>query len=72
MEHKRWAADRSLDGWKYDTVRCNKRKLHPNLVPYDELTEPIKQLDRDAVLQMVEILGTEGLVITRSALKQPS
>lgn len=72
MEHKRWAADRSLDGWKYDTVRCNKRKLHPNLVPYDELTEPIKQLDRDAVLQMVEILGTEGLVITRSALKRPS
>jgi len=71
MEHNRWVADRLLDGWKHDAVRCNKRKLHPSLVPYDELTEPIKQLDRDSVLQMVEILGTEGLAITRSALSRP-
>lgn len=70
MEHDRWAADRSLDGWKHDAVRDNKRKLHPDLVPYDKLTERVKQLDRDSVLQMVEILGTEELVITRSALSR--
>jgi len=35
-------------------------------VPYDELTEPIKQLDRDSVLQMIEILDREGYVMTNS------
>jgi hypothetical protein len=66
MEHDRWWADRVLDGWTLNAVRDNKRKYHPNLVPYDELTEPIKQLDRDSVLQMIEILDSEGYVIARS------
>ena len=66
MEHDRWWADRVLDGWTLSAVRDNKRKYHPNLVPYDELTEPIKQLDRDSVLQMIEILDSEGYVIARS------
>jgi hypothetical protein len=66
MEHDRWWADRVLDGWTLNELRDNKRKYHPNLVPYDELTEPIKQLDRDSVLQMVEILNGEGYVIARS------
>ena len=65
MEHDRWWADRVLDGWTLNALRDNKRKHHPNLVPYDELTEPIKQLDRDSVLQMVEILSLEGYVIAR-------
>lgn len=66
MEHDRWWADRILDGWTHNLVRDNQRKFHPNLVPYDELTEPIKQLDRDSVLQMVEILDGEGYVMTNS------
>jgi hypothetical protein len=66
MEHDRWWADRVLDGWTLNELRDNKRKYHPNLVPYDELTEPIKQLDRDSVLQMVEILNSEGYVIAPS------
>ena len=68
MEHDRWSADRVLDGWTLNAVRDNKRKHHPNLVPYDELTEPIKQLDRDSVLQMIEILDSEGYVISRQTL----
>ena len=63
MEHDRWWADRVLDGWTLNAVRDNKRKHHPNLVPYDELTEPIKQLDRESVLQMIEILDSEGYVV---------
>lgn len=68
MEHARWEADRLLDGWTYGAVRDDKRKIQPNLVPYDELTEANKQKDRNSVLQMVEILVSEGLMISRSAL----
>ena len=66
MEHDRWWADRLLDGWTLHVERDNQLKFHPNLVPYDELTEPIKQLDRDSVLQMIEILDREGFVMTNS------
>jgi hypothetical protein len=66
MEHDRWWADRLLDGWTLHAERDNQRKFHPNLVPYDELTEPIKQLDRDSVLQMIAILDREGFVMTDS------
>jgi hypothetical protein len=66
MEHDRWWADRILDGWTFNAVRDNQRKYHPHLVPYVELTETIKQLDRDSVLQMIEILDSEGYVIAGS------
>ncbi len=66
MEHDRWWADRALDGWQVGPVRDNARKIHPNMVPYDELTEPIKQLDRDSVLQMMDVLAREGQVIVRT------
>lgn len=72
MEHERWCADRALDGWKYHAVRDDSRKLHDCLVPYDDLAEPTKKLDRDSVLQMIVILGAEGLVITRQAQTEPS
>ena len=64
MEHDRWSADRVLEGWTLNAFRDNKRKHHLNLVPYDELTETIKQLDRDSVFQMIEILDSEGYVIS--------
>ena len=63
MEHDRWWADRALDGWKFGDPRDNVRKLHPNMVPYDELSEPVKQLDRDNILHIIEILkGTSGVL----------
>lgn len=65
MEHGRWWADRALDGWKFGDPRDNKRKLHPSMVPYEELTERIKQLDRDSVDQMVRILDREGSIVIR-------
>jgi hypothetical protein len=64
MEHDRWSADKVLDGWTFNAERIDARKFHPNLVPYEELTEPIKQLDRNSVLQMIKILDNEGYVIS--------
>lgn len=55
MEHERWCADRLLDGWRYGETRDNERKIHPNLLAYNQLTDPIKQLDRDNVLRIIEI-----------------
>jgi voltage-gated potassium channel Kch len=49
MEHARWSAYLWMTGWKYAPQRDDSRKLHPNLVPYDQLDEPTKDYDRAAI-----------------------
>ena len=65
MEHGRWWADRALNGWQFGSTRDDARKIHPNMVPYDDLSEADKQKDRDSVMEMTKILRAEGMVITR-------
>lgn len=66
MEHDRWWADRSLDGWNYAADRDDKRKLHPDMVPYQQLNEATRQKDRDNVRTMIRILDQEeGLSVVR-------
>ena len=54
LEHDAWRIDRALDGWKHGTSRDNLRKYHPDLVPYEDLTDQIKEYDRSKVRAMLE------------------
>lgn len=63
MEHERWMADRVRDGWSQGSPRDNARKVHPDLVPYGQLPERVKQLDRDMVLEMVAAFRARGWVM---------
>ncbi|WP_373507855.1 RyR domain-containing protein [Thiocapsa sp.] len=65
IEHERWAADRHLDGWSYAPVRDNQLKHHPQLIPYADLSEPMKDLDRFAVRGLPTLLARQGLGILR-------
>ena len=65
VEHDRWAADRYLDGWSYGPTRDNARKLHPQLIPYAELSEAMKDLDRFAVRGLPTLAARLGLGIQR-------
>ncbi|WP_295393344.1 RyR domain-containing protein [uncultured Thiodictyon sp.] len=65
IEHLRWAADRHLDGWSYAPVRDNARRHHPQLIPYPELSEPMKDLDRFAVRGVPNLLARSGLGVVR-------
>ena len=67
MEHQRWWADRSLNGWKLAEVRDDINRFHPNMVPYEELSNADKQKDRDSVLQMIEILGSECMILVKNS-----
>lgn len=68
IEHARWAADRYLDGWRYAPVRDNALKHHPQLIPYEALTEPMKDLDRFAVRGLPVLLARQGLGILRQLI----
>lgn len=47
--HEVWSAARLAQGWTWGPVRDDALKQHPCLVPYDQLPESEKLLDRNAV-----------------------
>jgi serine phosphatase RsbU (regulator of sigma subunit) len=49
VEHIRWSWDKRLNGWTYDSVRDETNKTHPGLIPYNDLSEPEKEKDRELV-----------------------
>ena len=65
VEHRRWAADRWLAGWTYAPVRDNDAKHHPQLVPFDQLSAPMQDLDRFAVRLLPTLLTRLDLGLQR-------
>lgn len=58
-EHKSWFADRVVNGWRYGATRDNRRKLHPDLVPYADLSETVKALDRQQIETLLAMMGED-------------
>jgi hypothetical protein len=50
LEHDRWMMERRLGGWRPGAARDNLRRIHPDLKPYDMLTEHSKQYDREIIM----------------------
>jgi hypothetical protein len=65
MEHKRWSHERLSCGWKLGPVYDEEKKIHPCLVPWDDLTEEQKEKERDSVRDIPEILDASGFEIYR-------
>lgn len=62
-EHNSWFEERMGNGWIYGEKKDAVRKTSPYMKPYDELTEKIKELDRDAVRNIIPLLSSVGLNI---------
>lgn len=60
MEHDRWMKEKLAAGWTYGPERNNLLRIHPLLVPYDQLGEKDKDMDRDPVRRIPELLGKVG------------
>jgi hypothetical protein len=58
--HDAWARKRVEDGWRYGPQRDDARKAHPCLVPYDELPESEKDVDRRVVRDLLRALLALG------------
>ncbi|MDQ3647193.1 MAG: RyR domain-containing protein [Actinomycetota bacterium] len=60
-EHDRWVADLRADGWRHTRgSKDSERKLHPLLVPWEELSEPEREKDRDGVRGLPLMLARAG------------
>jgi hypothetical protein len=61
--HEVWARARIDEGWKYGPERNDARKEHPGLVPYEQLSEAEKEIDRGTVVQALKAAVKLGLEI---------
>ncbi len=63
FEHEAWVRERLETGWRVGEIKHIENKISPYLVPYDELSEEIKDLDRDAIRNIPELLGMISMAI---------
>lgn len=59
-EHNRWMAYMYYKGWKLGDVKDEQKKIHPDLIPYEELEDYIKQYDRNAIKHIPYLLKISG------------
>lgn len=58
--HDVWAGQRLQGGWRYGPQRDDTRKLHPCLVPYEDLPHGERELDRAAAMETVKAICALG------------
>ena len=58
--HDNWAKQRLADGWTFGPQRDDARKLHPCLVPYDQLPESEKEYDRKTAMETLKAIIAAG------------
>ncbi len=61
--HENWAKLRIAEGWRYGPHRDDRKKQHPNLVPYEQLSDSEKQYDRQTAMESIKALLGMGYTI---------
>ena len=65
--HEVWAGSRLSEGWSYGEKRNDEKKLHPCLVPYDELPESEKDYDRNTSMETLKLIMKQGYLIIKGS-----
>ena len=65
LEHDRWMAERLRSGWVFGAARDVRTRRSPYLVPWEELTEKIRDLDRETVYRLPRHAARAGQQIVR-------
>ena len=63
--HDVWAQGRIAQGWTKGPYRDDHAKQHPDLIPYDELPESEKLIDRNSVTATLRAIVALGYRIER-------
>ena len=63
--HENWALQSLQGGWKWGEKHSERAKMHPNLVPYDQLSEPEKDYDRRTAMETIKAVMILGFKIEK-------
>jgi hypothetical protein len=58
-EHQRWMAEKIMAGWRGGPMRDNSRKIHPDILPFADLRDDVKEKDR---VQVCKALGLDAVI----------
>ena len=64
MEHERWMHDRLAQGYRHGPERTDR--FHPDLVPWEELTDEARAKDVQAVRNIPTMLAAVGFQVLRA------
>ena len=64
--HDVWARQRLAERWRYGLTRDDDRKEHPDLVPYEQLSESEKQYDRGTAMETLKAIIALGYRIEQA------
>ncbi len=64
-EHARWMSDRQQNGWTFGASRDDARKLHPSLIPWEQLSETEKDKDRETVRNLPKLVKQAGFRVRK-------
>jgi hypothetical protein len=70
QEHERWMKEREEMGWRYAPVRDSLRKLHPSVVPWEDLPESEKEKDREVIRNLPKLIDTAGLRLQKQVVRK--
>lgn len=63
--HEVWAETRMRQGWKYGPARDDNKKLHPDLIPYEQLSEEEKEFDYNTSVSTLKLIMSLGFKIEK-------
>jgi hypothetical protein len=65
MEHERYRSERFLARWRYGPARDDDARTNPNLAPWEELPENVREYSREAVRKLPAFLAKAALQVCR-------
>ena len=63
--HEVWSETRIHQGWTYGEQRNDELKIHPCLIPYEELPESEKEYDRNTSIGTLKLIMKLGFKISK-------
>ena len=66
LEHERWLAERTDAGWRLALTRDDDARLHPDLVPWDDLPDERREINRRLVRARPSVLARVGIQVYRA------
>ncbi|MFZ5353315.1 MAG: RyR domain-containing protein [Bacillota bacterium] len=63
--HNIWSQGRIKEGWTYGPERNDSKKEHPCLIPYENLPENEKQIDRNTSEQTLKAIIALGYKVEK-------
>jgi hypothetical protein len=65
VEHERWVTERASEGWKRASAKDYRARQHPDLVPWAELPEERRDVNRRLVRARPAMLARVGIQVYR-------